>query len=91
MAVLRAGGDSCRLQEIRDAEIRMRAFAAAEADVSSKDDFSSQEECEAAAESLMEIREIQIAASDGDFAGVVEREDSDGADDAAIVFRLNKK
>ena len=69
----------------------MRAFAAAEADVSSKDNFAGQEKCEAAAESLMEIREIQIAACDGNFTGVVERENSDGADDAAIVFRLNKK
>src|SRR5882724_7380608 len=69
----------------------MRAFTAAEADVSSKDNFAGEEECQAAAESLMEIREIQIAASDGDFAGIVERENSNGADDAAIVFRLNQK
>src|SRR5579871_1406822 len=69
----------------------MRPFAAAEADVRSEDDFSGKKKGEAAAETLVEIGKIQIAAGEGDFSGIVKQEQADGADDATVVLRLDEK
>ncbi len=69
----------------------MRAFAAAEADVSAENHFAREEERESTAEPLVHVGKIEIAASEGDFACVVESEKANRADDAAIVFRLDKE
>ena len=79
------------LEKIGDTKIWMCAFAATQANIRAEDDLACEKERQAAAESLMEIGKIQIAACVGDFAGVIKSEDTDGADDAAIVFCLNEK
>src|SRR5882672_4382594 len=88
----RPGRDRCHetvLQKVGDAEIGMNASAAAESDLSAKNHFAGEEEREPTAKSLMQIGKIQIAATDSNFAGVVEEEESDGANDAAVVFGLD--
>src|SRR5262250_2919847 len=69
----------------------MRAFAAAEADVRAEDDFSGEKKREAAAKTLVHVRETQVAAGEGDFACIVKNEEADWPDDAAIIFGLDKK
>src|SRR5262249_22976987 len=80
-----------RLQEICYAEIRMSAFAAAEADVCAKNNFSGEKKGKASAKALMQVGEIEIASGEGNFAGVIKNEEANRPDDSAVVLGLNKK
>ena len=82
---------TCALDEICYAKERVGTLAATETNVGAEDNFSGEKEGKTAAKSLMEIREVQIAASLRDFAGIVEEQKTDGANDSAVIFRLDEK
>ena len=69
----------------------MCALATAKSNVDAEDNFSSQEEGKTSAESLMQIREVQIASSHGHFPCIIEEQETNGANNSAVVFCLHEK
>jgi hypothetical protein len=80
-----------RSKEVRDTKVWVRSFAAAQAHVGAENHFARKKKGKAAAETLMQIAEIQVASSKGHFSGVIEEQEPDRTDNSPIEFRLHKK
>ena len=80
-----------RSEEVRNAKVRVRSLAAAQAHICPKHHLTRKKKREAAAKSLMQIAKIQVAACERDFSSVVEEQKTDRADDPPVEFCLHEK